>query len=733
MMLTIPFHAYAQTPQQCFENPSLCQNQPTSKKAPKAPTVVKDFVEIFFSGLDLLERKKIQRSLADLGLYDSEVDGIYGRSTKSALELYIKDNNIKKSSYDEFRLALLGLVDASVSTATVSDQISNAEIESANIKIKEQAMLFISDVETYVSSGQSSFDLNFAIEYGKVRDIAEDKWSPSLQAAFNSFREYALTESGFRDFHNTRNEERQIAFKEQLSASKKDLFERVALMRTWAQANLLDQRTEAVIKLISSSEKILLTEELSEIEETLTAVKQLSSSVGIAELAPIDPDKASSFVPDSIYLFGNFSGSAPHLFKGISGEPELTGADAEVCLVGALDKWQRYSVVDLLAGNLRAEKITLSDSGCFGSEDVLAILGSRLIEGDLPLSFSAGYEELHRLDRKDTVSIKEKFELVGQVYEDDILKAQKIGFGLLRFDNENETICAIVDQGFADHSSALKSNSEILSLYEAFPDQIAPAADVLDAFRQIQRNDCGFVYGGAEDLATLIEAAKNNKMTYEVLPIWISPETVEQITMMRTEAEKQRLSDQASRENQQTLNEQALQAATQKALVAQGILRSENEVRFSAVIDKLSSGVLTAVEFGFSHSPLDSDYQQVYQDLEIVDATTGKSSAFDPIINDIQSLSLEKWEKTGFILNKTDYGTVEYNGRTLEGVISELQVSLKNRVVGDFITYCRIIRAVNDIDFDMWRQIEISECGSDDGQWRLANRFESKWIVSTEQ
>jgi hypothetical protein len=739
-LIAAPFQGYAQTPQQCFENPSLCHSQPTAKKAAKTPiqvqkstTVVKDFTEIFFSELDLLERKKIQKSLSELGFYDSEVDGVYGRSTKAALELYIKDNDIKKSSYDEFKLALLGLVDPSVIATTVSEQISSTETKSSDIEIKEQAMLFISDIETYVSSGQSSFDLNFAIEYGKVRDITEGKWSSSLQTAFNSFREYALAESGFKEFHKIRNEERQIAFTEQLSASKKDLFERVALMRSWAQANLLDQRTEAVITLISSSEEILLTDELRKIEETLAAVKQLSSSVGIAELTSIDPDKASSFVPDSIYLFGNFTGSAPHLFKGISGEPELTGANAEVCLVGALDKWQRYSVVDLLAGSLRAENITLSESGCFGSEDVLAVLGSRLIEGDLPSSFSAGYDELHRLDRKDSVSIKEKFELVGQVYEDDILKAQKIGFGFLRFDNENEVICAIVDQDIPDHSSALKSNSDILSLYEVASDEIAPADDVLDAFRQIQRNDCGFVYGNAEDLATLIEAAKNNKMTYQVLPIWISPETVAQITMMRTEAEKQRLSDQASRDNQQVLNEQALEAAKQKAVVAQGILRSENEVRFSAVIDKLSAGVLTAVEFGFSHSPLDSDYQEVYQDLEIIDATTGKSSAFDPIINDIQSLSLEKWEKTGFILNKTDYGTVDFNGRTLEGVISELQVSLKNRVVGDFMTYCRMIRAVNDTDFDMWRQIEISECGLDDGQWRLANRFESKWIVSSEQ
>jgi uncharacterized protein (DUF1778 family) len=277
------------------------------------------------------------------------------------------------------------------------------------------------------------------------------------------------------------------------------------------------------------------------------------------------------------------------------------------------------------------------------------------------------------------------------------------------------------------------SSLEIVSLYGAELQKVAFANDVLDSFRRAQKGECGFVYGNAEDLATLVEAAKNNKLVYDVLPIWISPETVEQITIMRTEDEKQRLIDQASRESQQVLDEQALEAAMQKASVAQDILRSENEVRFSAVIDKLSAGVLTGVDFGFSHSPLDSNYQELYRNLDIIDVTTGNSSVFDSIINDIQVFSLEKWEKTGFILNKMDYGAVDYNGRTLEGVISELQVSMKNRIVGDFMTYCRIIRAVNDTDFDMWRQIEISECELDDGQWRLANGFESKWIVSTEQ
>jgi peptidoglycan hydrolase-like protein with peptidoglycan-binding domain/uncharacterized protein (DUF1778 family) len=732
-VLAFPIASDAQTATQCFYTPSLCQGsvKPPSPgvSSKKKPKIAEDSVKLIFDGFDIETRKSLQKALMKLGLYDSGIDGRYGGKTRAALKRYLNQEGVKESSASDVTSVLSILANLENGSA----QVSFEELAESEGVDRDKAELFISDIENYVSNNQSNFDLNFSIEFGKVRKIKDGEWNQTLQNAFNRFREYALADPGFSKFHESRNNERQAEFSVKLSSTKKSLSEHTALMRSWAQANLLDQRTEEVVKFISNSDEVMLTNNLEVIEDTLAVANKLSLEIGVADLTSLDTKKATPFVPDSIYLYGNFTGSAPHLFKGISGEPELSGNNVEICLVGAFDKWQRYAATEFISKKLKAENIAVADAACFGSEDVLVVLGSRLIEGDLPPNFSTGYEDLQRLDRKDSVSTKEKFDLVSEIYEDDILKGQKNGFGLLRFDGDNEEICSIIEKNFQDHGIALMSSLEIVSLYGAELQKVAFANDVLDSFRRAQKGECGFVYGNAEDLATLVEAAKNNKLVYDVLPIWISPETVEQITIMRTEDEKQRLIDQASRESQQVLDEQALEAAMQKASVAQDILRSENEVRFSAVIDKLSAGVLTGVDFGFSHSPLDSNYQELYRNLDIIDVTTGNSSVFDSIINDIQVFSLEKWEKTGFILNKMDYGAVDYNGRTLEGVISELQVSMKNRIVGDFMTYCRIIRAVNDTDFDMWRQIEISECELDDGQWRLANGFESKWIVSTEQ
>ena len=84
---------------------------------------------------------------------------------------------------------------------------------------------------------------------------------------------------------------------------------------------------------------------------------------------------------------------------------------------------------------------------------------------------------------------------------------------------------------------------------------------------------------------------------------------------------------------------------------------------------------------------------------------------------------------TELIVEKVDYGSAQYNRRPLDAVVTEIKLVLKNRIIGDFQTYCRSIRAMLDSDFDMWRQFEVDTCGSTDKPWFNANSFESKWRV----
>lgn len=712
----------AQSAADCFLNPSLClvvKDTTASSGAVKGnvifSNIINGLIEEIYSDLDLSQRIGVQKSLSQIKLYKAPIDGVYGRNTEEAIATYLRARNIDSSSSNEVKLALSVL----------------AEISLADDVNFQEATFFINDIEEYVSSGDSDFDLQLALEFGKIRDITSEQWNPQIRTAFLTFREYALSNPGFQKFHNDKSIKREREINQQIKEKKEQISTIVSLLRTWAEGNLLDPMAEDAILAIDKTSSLSAMNDLKYLEEVYLELQGVSSRIGLSE-----PDQKNYDLPplvsDSIYIFGNFTGAASSIFRGISGAAELDGAVARVCAVGELDKWQQYAIKDYLLGSLSAEELIFSSSPCSGSEDLLIGLGSQMVSQELPVVFSSSYEEIAILDRKTSMDIKEKLDLMSQIYLDDVTAGKKSGNGIISFDSSRKIICSIVQEDVSIHVDGLKANQNILEIFGASVNSINQPKNVIDAFRKIQRKECGFVYAAADDLATLIEAANNSELEYVVLPIWISNETIKALTDKKTELEKDRLSDEEARLQNARLEAQAREELTKKALSKQSDLRKKYEVRFSSIVDRLATASRAAVDFGFRHSPLDSNYQERYLQLSILDPDTGKSSAFDPIIDDIQNMALEKWEQTGFSLQKIDYGIVTYNTRSLEGIVVELRVELKNRVVGDFTTYCRTIRAIQDGDFDVWRQIEIDQCGSDGTNWKLTHSFNSQWIVETD-
>ena len=87
----------------------------------------------------------------------------------------------------------------------------------------------------------------------------------------------------------------------------------------------------------------------------------------------------------------------------------------------------------------------------------------------------------------------------------------------------------------------------------------------------------------------------------------------------------------------------------------------------------------------------------------------------------------EGWEedKQEFIIN--DYGTVDWNERTLEGVIVNMLLRIKNRVLGEYEDYCFSFTKVQDSEFSMRREMMVGEC--DDikfiERWKTGLSFKS--------
>lgn len=712
-------------------------NQPSVASASDAPQTGYDLGRGVFLSLSVVERNAVQEALKSMNLYSGSIDGKWGRGTYAAVKDYLSD---KAETVNNFTLAYAELNKGEeLPTAPQENTIVVTEIsdEEQVTTTLEYAQALIGDVEAFVASGQADFDIGFAKKYAEVSEIKSGSFSTELVSRLMDFEEYVSSSDAFRKYRASRELDRVSALRAEISGLKTQISGGYTELTTWVRKNLLDPQSASVVEVAEAAQKAAASDDDVELlREVAEKIELTKAKIGLLkqDTAPQtpqitgDPDKYTS---DAVYLLGNFSGNGEHIYKNLSGSPEFDKGKATACLIGALDQWERLSVSSALNENFNAKNLDIKLSDCRGAEDLVIAKGAELNAGTIPASFNIStLEEILVIEQKSIFEEKNKLQIASELYESDILNGSKIGHGLVIFNDSSASLCLILEGNKDDHLVALEESKKVLSTFIEFTGGYALADDAIDAFKRIQRNDCGAIYADAVTLAKLIEAAKNNNLGYLVAPAWVTPNAIQDIAVQREANEKALAAQREALKQNEVLQEQASVSAAEKAIVLQLELRNRHDVRFSALVDDLSGKLKTAVDFAFSNSPLDKGYQDNYLTLPILDPIEPTKSAFDPIIEDIQRLSLEKWEMTGFIVEKIDYGDVSYNNRVLEGVIVELNISVKNRVVGDFSTYCQVIRAVQDDDFDMLRQISIEACEADHSEWKIQNGFESKWIVN---
>jgi hypothetical protein len=694
-----------------------------------------------FIALSEEQRILVQTSLQKLTLYSGGIDGRWGRGTYAAIKAYLAgkaetENNFvivyTELSQDPTTLIAEEVYD---SGELPSDGASLTKKTAHPLSTPEEAKLFVADVEAFVAMGNADFDIEFAKKYAEVLGIKSGEWDEEMQERLSDFQTYVFASDAFRNYRAAVELERTT----ELRAEAEELKEKIATgsieLSDWVRKNLLDPQSASVVEAVEAAQSAAGTDDIELLRNVAAQIELTKAKAGILKTDDLPETPGSSatldgYTTDAIYVLGNFSGKGEHIYRGLSGRPEFDAGNVIACLQSTLDQWEKYTLSNVLVAEFTAQNIQIKASDCRGTEDILVAKGVELNRQNFPSNFANDtLQEILVIQQNAVFDEKSKLEIASELYEADIMNGSKIGHGLVIFNDSTAALCLVVDGNKDDHIIALEGNKKILSTFVEFTEGYSLAIDAIDAFKRIQRNECGSIYASAETLSKLIEAAQNNQLNYLVAPAWVTPSTLEEIALQRESSEKAEAAEREAKEQNAALREQATESARKKAVVLQEELQSRNNVRFSALVDGLSSTLRIAVEFGLLNSPLDKGYTEQYSLLPFLDPVDPSQSPFDSIIGEVQSLALEKWEMTGFIVEKVDYGDVSYNGRTLEGIVTELKVSLKNRVVGDFGTYCRVVRAVKDDDFDMMRQISIDECGSNHDAWKVANAFSSKWLV----
>ena len=728
--------ALAQTPSECFANPQLCSRPNTVSKAPPTPKKIVeprattptsyDILRNAFNDLSPDKREAVQTILKNKGHYTSEIDGAFGRGTYTALERQLLGNLPRNSET------------AAILLNNILRETEEKPLVATNFDV-EDAKLLIGDVEEFISKGIGRFPIEFAKYYQDVSRLKSGAYSFQLEQKYKIFRDFVMSDVNFATFKIAKDTERKESILNEIRITKNALSAHQIILRQWLQDNLIDSRSAQVFSILEKIDAALMSENLLEITNINITTESLIIQLGLNQVSQKENGDSkdqnyaainNDIISDSVYIFGNFTGTARHIYKDFNGNIKMDEQKSDACIVSAIDPWQRYELYKTMVNNFGAKEYNMVKK-CMDIEDIIVISGYDIKQQKSPnVLAQESYELIYEITKESAIKAKQEAELVSQVYERDILSKSKLGYGAIVYNQEPLTTCHLYSGEPQDHINALSEHEFLLKNVIGLNDEVIYAQDEIDAFQSVQRKKCGVVYANSDTLHTLLVASKNNSMDYFVAPFWISQIEIENIADQRIIEEQREAVLAKEIEQNEKLRAEAAKAVSQKASIIEKELQKRNKLRFQVLVDKLTPSLSEALSFSQSNSPLDVGYREKYSRLTSIDELSQSNvSVFEPIIADIQRLVLQGWEITSDSINKLDYGSVIYNQRNLEGLILRLTVSLRNRKIGAYDDACWKISTVWDDDFSVWRNVDVTECDTENLKWKLENKFSSEWLV----
>ena len=601
---------------------------------------------------------------------------------------------------------------------------------------KKEAVYYLSQLVDFVTENAGDFDLNFASEFDNVRPITQGEWSTALSKDFELFRVYIAKFPSFQKHLEELRLANDAANQKRIEQLRSAISQYMVVLKEWAKANVLDAKAAEIASLDANVGNKSL-QDVNSLEQLVAEAQRLMSATGIVDgpVQQVTQEVVDSlYDPSSVYLFVNTSGNAENIYKNLEGAFTFEQNSGTYCPTEKLGAFDYYLLRDRLFETF--EGLSSVEQDCSQATDIFVVKGNELttdrVFDVIPLSSLTQVSEFSKADRDKAY---DQLTFLKETIQKDVLDGTRVGFGILKTDRTASKVCAIIDGDEYGHQEQLGQHRLLMNALNLQWDGFEKVtSNSEEAFKFLQRGQCDAIYAGSLNLGRLYLAGDIAGVSLDFLPIWISKASVEASqqayddnvaasAQANAEAE-QNLEDQAK------LDEQAKQSAAELAAVRQRELREQNGLRFMVLRDELQDQVFAASEFGFENSSEEAGYIKRYLTQPFVDQTT-RYSPFDGIISDMQTLAAERWEITEQRLDQMDYGEASFNGRSVDALQVELKIASKNRLVGKYSEYCRRIHAIKDEDFEMWRNISVTDCSNEaaTSQWKLENAFQSKWIV----
>jgi hypothetical protein len=184
--------------------------------------------------------------------------------------------------------------------------------------------------------------------------------------------------------------------------------------------------------------------------------------------------------------------------------------------------------------------------------------------------------------------------------------------------------------------------------------------ECLRAFVALTRQLCGYAAGDARTLRTLTVALRRDDRKYQFAPIWFSTDEV--IEAGKEEIKRLDRVDRAKSDGVNIDDAARRQRGAEKQEIEE-VLRRENGPRARALRDEVDRMVKADAFKPLTDKP------------RVAAETQGRFPTFTSWLNRCFD---DQWETTEVVSEVADYGKVQWNGRTLDGIMVQTNVTQKN-------------------------------------------------------
>lgn len=626
---------------------------------------------------------------------------------------------------------------------------------------RREAQDLLSDADAFLRlNPQTPNLLDIAAEAATLKGGMGAGSTTDLAATILRLRTALANSPGFAVFETARGEERVKVAATRKTELQAELEATRTQLAAWVAANLTSPKLPSVVaelKLLTDDAKSDDLDVLSTARERATsAIQKQGLASEIALLTHKDASKPAESVgplpqavsitaanavllqgtPDDVIVLYNTSPRAPSLARNLVGAFTFRTGKASLCLNGVAQTPALERALTSELSRFDGRELVVSASPCgpmdVSNRDLLLIQRRAFLAAPpsvaLPFLEALESASLRVFDVMSFADVAKRMNderTLSDTIRDDVAAGRRNGYGALLLAKGKAAICAAVSEDEAAHEEMLR---QVARYARTEIDRIPTTrfASLDETFLAAKAEECRLLYGSEHSLKLLAEGLLRDGREASFVPLWYERRALESnvaaLVTARQEALRQAEERRVAAEGERSVAQRVADTQAQTREAREAELRARYGAEAAALLNQFSEGLRKRV---------------IEQPGVVTEGEEGKVSAelaslFPEMEAWRRGLPEQDWRPIAVDMTIADYGTAQWNDRSLEAIAMEARVQIVSRERGKYDEACFLLATIVDGEFQRYRDPFEAPCDEKDrdlDRWKVGHGLESHWLA----